>query len=55
MRRNDQVREVLRRRSDPSACPECGATLVERANRRTGERFLGCPRFPACKGARPAP
>ena len=31
-------------------CPRCNAALVERRNRRTGESFLGCSRFPACRG-----
>ena len=36
-------------------CPACGAAMVERRARRTGERFLGCVRFPACRKTRPAP
>ena len=31
-------------------CPLCSGALVERRNRRTGERFLGCSRFPQCRG-----
>ncbi len=27
--------------------------MVQRRNRATGEAFLGCPRFPACRGTRP--
>jgi hypothetical protein len=34
------------------ACPRCGSTMVTRHNRETGEAFLGCPRFPACRGTR---
>ena len=33
-----------------ASCPRCNASLVERRNRRTGEAFLGCSRFPACRG-----
>jgi hypothetical protein len=33
-------------------CPRCGATMVTRHNRETGDAFLGCSRFPACKGTR---
>lgn len=33
-------------------CPRCGGKLVERTNRRNGERFLGCSNFPRCKGTR---
>ena len=33
-----------------ATCPRCNASLVERRNRRTGEVFSGCSRFPACRG-----
>jgi len=33
-------------------CPRCGGVLVQRANRSTGQRFLGCSHFPACRGTR---
>ncbi|MBJ7573816.1 restriction endonuclease [Luteimonas sp. MC1828] len=36
------------------ACPRCSGAMVERHNRRTGERFMGCSRFPQCKGTAPA-
>lgn len=36
--------------SNANTCPRCGAALVERRNRRTGQSFLGCSRFPACRG-----
>jgi len=39
------------------ACPECGAPMVERIARRgfnAGNRFLGCSRFPVCRGTRSA-
>lgn len=32
------------------ACPRCGAAMVERRNRQTGAAFMGCSRFPACRG-----
>ncbi|MCA0930160.1 nuclease-related domain-containing protein [Ruegeria profundi] len=35
-----------------NACPRCRSPMVERQNRRTGERFLGCTRYPMCKGTR---
>ncbi len=49
------VRNVKRRISDNSAnsgiaCPRCGGVMVEHVNRRTGERFFGCKRFPRCSG-----
>lgn len=31
-------------------CGSCGAEMVKRSNRKTGESFLGCSRFPACRG-----
>lgn len=34
-------------------CPRCGCTLVQKHNRRTGEAFLACPNFPACRFTRP--
>ncbi|MAM61425.1 NERD domain-containing protein [Maritimibacter sp. UBA3975] len=37
-----------------SACPRCGANMVERTNKRSGDTFLGCSRFPQCRGTRPA-
>jgi hypothetical protein len=54
------VRNVKRRISDNPAnsgvaCPRCGGVMVERLNRSTGERFLGCRRFPQCRGARSLP
>ena len=34
------------------ACPRCGKSMVERSNRKTGQKFLGCSAFPACRGVR---
>jgi restriction system protein len=33
-------------------CPACGSAMTERSNRRSGERFLGCTGYPACRGTR---
>lgn len=33
-------------------CPRCGKAMVERSNRRTGEKFWGCSAYPACRGTR---
>lgn len=41
--------------STPSAspsCPKCGKTMVERSNRKTGQKFWGCSTFPVCRGVR---
>ncbi|KTF36493.1 restriction endonuclease [Xanthomonas vesicatoria] len=32
------------------SCPRCSSALVQRTNRRTGEKFLGCIQFPTCRG-----
>lgn len=45
------VEERARRRG--SGCPRCGSPMVERTNRTTGESFLGCDRYPKCRGTRP--
>ena len=34
-------------------CPKCGSQLVKRQNRRTGESFLGCSKYPACRYTQP--
>lgn len=31
------------------SCPRCGNVLVRRRNRGTGQEFLGCSQFPACR------
>lgn len=33
-------------------CPRCYGPMLQRTNRKTGEAFLGCARFPACRGMR---
>lgn len=38
-------------------CPDCGGGMVERTARNgkwAGQRFLGCRRYPRCRGIRPA-
>src|SRR5574343_691146 len=37
------------------ACPKCGSPMVQRVAHKgsqAGNRFWGCPRFPACRGVR---
>ncbi|QHB71821.1 restriction endonuclease [Stenotrophomonas sp. 364] len=36
--------------SERLTCKRCSAPTVERRNRRTGDVFMGCSRFPACRG-----
>lgn len=35
------------------ACPRCGRGMIDRQNRRTGDRFLGCETYPSCRGTLP--
>ncbi len=47
------VRKMLaERQNDKTKCPRCRANMVERTNHKTGEKFLGCSRYPKCKGTR---
>ena len=32
-----------------AVCPECGAPLLQRTNRRKGTTFFGCSAFPKCR------
>lgn len=53
--RNAHVKRIkakIAHRRNPSNCPRCGTALVERTNRRDGNKFLACPRYPDCKGTR---
>lgn len=47
------VREkVSQKETEPLGCPRCGAKMVERASRKTGQSFFGCSRYPKCQGSR---
>ena len=35
-----------------SNCPKCGAEMVPRTSKASGDRFLGCSKFPRCRGTR---
>lgn len=62
--RNDHLRNIERLKSAPTTvaknamsevaphCPSCNGAMVKRKNRKTGESFLGCSRFPKCRGTR---
>lgn len=41
-------------RASTPDCPNCGAPMIKRNNRRTREAFWGCPEYPRCRGTRPA-
>jgi restriction system protein len=43
---------AIAKQNDKTKCPRCAAALVERSNRKSGEKFLGCSRYPKCKGTR---
>lgn len=47
--------KITQDRQLATCCPRCGANLVERTNRQSGEQFLGCSRFPRCSGTRRLP
>jgi len=44
--------KAAERQNDETKCPRCNATMVERSNRNSGGKFLGCSRYPKCKGTR---
>lgn len=47
------VREkAIQRETDLTKCPQCGSKMIERANRKTGQTFYGCSRYPKCRGTR---
>jgi len=48
--RNTHIRNL---EQSINLCPKCGSTLELRINRRSGSKFLGCIRFPSCRGTRP--
>lgn len=39
---------------DAPECPRCGSRMVWRTRKSDGAPFWGCPRFPECRGTRPA-
>lgn len=46
--RNGILNEFSDDDEQPAVCPRCGAELVQRASRRTGDPFIGCSAFPEC-------
>jgi len=53
--RSDSITANSMERTQALSCPKCGAVMVERRAKQTGVRFLGCSRFPACRGTRGKP
>src|SRR5215471_4123135 len=33
-------------------CPDCGSKMIQRKNRKDGNIFYGCVKYPDCKGTR---
>ena len=52
--KNTQVTIIPLEKSEKK-CPKCGSNLVVRTNKKSGNKFLGCPKFPKCKHAEPDP
>lgn len=45
------VREqATRKEADVTKCPRCGSKMNERTNRKSGQTFYGCSRYPKCRG-----
>lgn len=46
--------EAIKKYCHPNAgrCPICGALMLVKVNRKTGNKFLGCPDYPTCQGTR---
>jgi hypothetical protein len=52
-RLRDAIREFYAMALRVPSCPSCGGPLVRRES-RDGRAFLGCARYPVCRGTRPA-
>jgi restriction system protein len=39
--------------TDLTVCATCGAAVVVRTNRKSGDQFLGCSTYPRCRATRP--
>ena len=49
----EHVQRLVANKPDTPECPVCGGRVVERTikkGERAGERFLGCARYPRCRG-----
>ena len=40
------------RKPENVKCPDCGGPMKSRQNKKTGQYFWGCIKFPECKGTR---
>jgi restriction system protein len=51
----ERQKAVSQAASEQAVCPKCGAPMVRRVAKQganAGSSFLGCTRFPACRGTR---
>lgn len=48
----ERCREAWHAASSLQRCPDCGAFMTVRESKRSGDKFLGCSRYPECRGTR---
>jgi len=49
----EHVKEIVDEKQNSDSCPKCGSPMVLRESKngaKSGEKFLGCSRFPKCRG-----
>lgn len=46
--------KTAKHNNDKTRCPRCSASMVQRTNRQSGQKFLACSRYPKCGGCRVA-
>ncbi|BBO67824.1 DNA-binding protein [Desulfosarcina alkanivorans] len=54
----EHVKEIVEEKQNGNNCPKCGSYMVVRTVNRgasCGEKFLGCSRFPECRGTAAMP
>lgn len=44
--------KAIQKGQDTAKCPRCGSKMIERTNRKNGQKFYGCSRYPKCRGTR---
>lgn len=37
-------------KNSSTRCPRCRSSMVERSNRKSGQKFFGCSQYPKCRG-----
>jgi len=45
-------KQASAKETDKTKCPRCSSSMVERTNKKSGEKFFGCSSFPRCNGTR---